>query len=646
MAPLLVIDGDSLGHRAYHAMPAVEGAGGRPVGLLVGFANFLLATWRTTAPRAVLVCLDARTPSYRHELLPAYQGQRDPFADDLCEQLDRLAELTEAFGFAAVKVVPYEADDLLATAVTLEEARGGGALVVSGDRDMYQLVSDVTTVLHPRPRGVLEPVDRAGVRERYGIEPEQVTSLIALRGDPSDNIPGARGIGQKTAAELLRRYGDLEGVIAHAGELTPRRSSRSRERRRPAHLPRGRRDATRRARGAPGRFGAPAGGRRRVGERGGHARAGHAAHQSALNWNALGVEPDSLLVRGLADNPSGGLSPALDRSTTFERVPGGNSPYGRVHSPVVLEAEALLGALEDAEATVFASGMTAWTGICLTVLGAGRALALPTSGYYSLEGFSTEILERFGVDVRRYDARDAGDFRRACDGAALAIIETPSNPLLTLTDIEAAAHAAHAGGALLCCDSTFATPLLQRPLDLGADLAWQSATKYLSGHSDVLAGVVTTRDPGLRARLELTRRSTGGILAPDPAWLLLRGMRTLHVRLPRQVGTAAELARRARRASRCHRRALPRAAGTPRSRARAAADARRLRWRAGLRAARRRGCRALRGQRAARALRHEPRRRRDADRAAGRAWSRRVACPTGCCGSRSGSRTWTTCGPT
>ncbi len=222
MAPLLVIDGDSLGHRSYHAMPDVEGAGGRPVGLLVGFANVLLATWRATAPRAVLVCLDARTPSYRHDLLPAYQGQRDPFADDLCEQLDRLPALAEAFGFAAAKVAPYEADDLLATAVAQEEARGGGALVVSGDRDMYQLVSDVTTVLHPRPRGVLEPVDRAGVRERYGVEPEQVTALIALRGDPSDNIPGARGIGQKTAADLLRRFGDLEGVIAHAGELTPR----------------------------------------------------------------------------------------------------------------------------------------------------------------------------------------------------------------------------------------------------------------------------------------------------------------------------------------------------------------------------------------------------------------------------------------
>ena len=222
MAPLLVIDGDSLGHRAYHAMPSVEGAGGRPVGLLLGFANVLLSMLRATQPRAVVVCLDTRVPSYRHDLLPAYQGQRDPFAEDLCEQLDRLPELAEAFGFAAAKVLPYEADDLLATAVTQEQARGGDALVVSSDRDTYQLVSDVTATLHPRPRGELERVDRAGVRERYGIEPEQVPDLIALRGDPSDNIPGARGIGQKTAAELLRRHGDLEGVIAHAGELTPR----------------------------------------------------------------------------------------------------------------------------------------------------------------------------------------------------------------------------------------------------------------------------------------------------------------------------------------------------------------------------------------------------------------------------------------
>lgn len=256
------------------------------------------------------------------------------------------------------------------------------------------------------------------------------------------------------------------------------------------------------------------------------------------------MEPDSLLVRGLVDNPSHGLSPALDRSTTFEHQPGGPSPYGRGHAPVAAEAEALLGALEEAEATVFASGMTAWASVCLALLGQGKALVLPTSGYYEVELLGSGILERFGVELRRYDLRDSDGFRRACEGAALAIIETPSNPLLALIDIERAARDAHAGGALLCCDSTFATPLLQRPLDLGADLSWQSATKYLAGHSDVLAGVVSTRDPSLRERLVLVRRTIGGVLAPDPAWLLLRGLRTLHLRLPRQVATASELARR------------------------------------------------------------------------------------------------------
>ena len=152
------------------------------------------------------------------------------------------------------------------------------------------------------------------------------------------------------------------------------------------------------------------------------------------------MEPDSLLVRGLVDNPSGGLSPALDRSTTFERAPGGGSPYGRGNAPVTAEAEALLSALEDAEATLFASGMTAWTCLCLTVLGQGKALVIPTSGYYEVELLGSEVLGRFGVEVRRYDLRDAEGFRRACEGAALAIIETPSNPTLTVTDIAASAR--------------------------------------------------------------------------------------------------------------------------------------------------------------------------------------------------------------
>jgi DNA polymerase-1 len=230
MPPLLAVDGDSLGHRAYHAMPPVKGTGDRPVGLLLGFANMLLAAYETARPRAVLVCLDARTPSYRHELLPGYQGQRDPFPEDLTGQLDQLPELAEAFGFAAAKEAPFEADDLLAAAVDREEAAGGEALVLTSDRDSFQLVSDHTSVLMPGGAG--QPLVRVGrreVRERYGVDPEQVVDLIALRGDPSDNIPGARGIGPKTAADLLRRFGTLDGVVEHARELSPRQSLTIRE---------------------------------------------------------------------------------------------------------------------------------------------------------------------------------------------------------------------------------------------------------------------------------------------------------------------------------------------------------------------------------------------------------------------------------
>ncbi|MEO9174046.1 MAG: 5'-3' exonuclease [Gaiellales bacterium] len=222
-APLLVIDGDSLGHRAYHAMPPLNDDEGRPAGLLLGFANVLLATVDLLHPRAVLLALDSREPSYRHDLLPGYQGQRDPFPPDLTDQLDALPELAEAFGFASAKLSSFEADDLLASAVETELARGGRAVVMTSDRDAYQLVSDRSSVLVPARAGKPpEVVDSAGVRERYGIEPEQVPDLIALRGDPSDAIPGAKGIGAKSAADLLRRFGTLEGVIEHAAELTPR----------------------------------------------------------------------------------------------------------------------------------------------------------------------------------------------------------------------------------------------------------------------------------------------------------------------------------------------------------------------------------------------------------------------------------------
>ena len=215
MRPLLVIDGDSLAHRAYHALPkSMRRAEGKPSNALVGFSNFLLRLWQAESPRAVVVGWDTlEVPTYRHELFAGYQGGRE-FDAELLEQLDLLPEVVRSFGFAAAKGAGYEADDFLAAAVRDEESRGGSALVVTSDRDSFQLASDSTTILQPT-RGVSElaRIGPADVRERYGVDPAQVPDFIALRGDPSDKIPGARGVGPKTAATLLGEYGTLEAML-------------------------------------------------------------------------------------------------------------------------------------------------------------------------------------------------------------------------------------------------------------------------------------------------------------------------------------------------------------------------------------------------------------------------------------------------
>ncbi len=220
--PLLIVDGDALAHRAYHALPPLTGSTGRPIGLLQGTISMLAAAWDLFAPRALAVAFDCRLPSPRHEAWPAYQGQREDFAPDLVEQLDLLPGLVRAFGVAALTAPPWEADDVCATLVALEEAAGGTALVVTHDRDAFQLASERTSVVRPLSgMSEVEVVDPAGVVDRYGVGPGLVPDLIALRGDPSDNLPGAKGIGQKTAADLLARYGGLDEVILHADELTP-----------------------------------------------------------------------------------------------------------------------------------------------------------------------------------------------------------------------------------------------------------------------------------------------------------------------------------------------------------------------------------------------------------------------------------------
>jgi DNA polymerase I len=208
--PLLAVDGDSFAHRAYHALPKAINRNA-----VVGFTNMIVRLWEQEQPRAVLVGWDTlEVPTYRHEAFAAYQSGRE-FDAALLEQLAMLPELCAALAFPVAKAPGYEADDFLAAAVSHEEARGGSVLVASGDRDAFQLASEQTTVLHP-VRGVSElaRIGPAEVRERYGVEPLQVPDFIALRGDPSDRLPGAKGVGPKTAAGLLRQYDSLEQMLA------------------------------------------------------------------------------------------------------------------------------------------------------------------------------------------------------------------------------------------------------------------------------------------------------------------------------------------------------------------------------------------------------------------------------------------------
>ena len=216
---LLAVDGDSLAHRAYHGLPKhLKDGAGRPANALIGFANFLQRLWDAEQPESVLVGWDTlETPTYRHVALPVYQSGRE-FEDSILEQLRRLPELVVSFGFLVGKAPGYEADDFLAAAANRWP---GEVVVATSDRDAFQLVSDRVHILQP-VKGVSElaRVGPAEVRERYGVEPVQVPDFIALRGDPSDRIPGAPGVGPKSAASVLREYGTLEAAL-EAGRFSP-----------------------------------------------------------------------------------------------------------------------------------------------------------------------------------------------------------------------------------------------------------------------------------------------------------------------------------------------------------------------------------------------------------------------------------------
>ncbi|MGZ4279784.1 MAG: 5'-3' exonuclease [Solirubrobacteraceae bacterium] len=224
-APLLAVDAPSLLYRAFHALPkTITGADGRPVNALLGTANLVLQAVERHDPRAVVLCFGAEAATYRVELYPPYHSDRPEMPAELVPQWDDAPAFFEAFGWTVLVHDELEADDLLGALAAAETRAGGRTLLFTGDRDMFQCVSEHVSVLYPAGRGKGEPeiVDLKGVRARYGVTPEQVPDFIALRGDPSDGLPGAKGIGAKTAGELLREHGSLEALLALPIGLRPR----------------------------------------------------------------------------------------------------------------------------------------------------------------------------------------------------------------------------------------------------------------------------------------------------------------------------------------------------------------------------------------------------------------------------------------
>jgi len=218
-APLLAVDTPSMLFRAFYALPSkIVGPDGKPVNALLGTANMVLREVETHQPRAVVLCFGPDAASYRTELYPAYHAEREAaMPDELAPQFAACRDFFEAFGWTVATSDDLEADDLLGSYAQVEAKAGGQALLLTGDRDMYQCAGPGVTVLYVRTGGKgAEEVGPAEVRERYGIDPELVPDFIALRGDPSDGLPGAKGVGPKTAAELLREHGSLEAVLDNA----------------------------------------------------------------------------------------------------------------------------------------------------------------------------------------------------------------------------------------------------------------------------------------------------------------------------------------------------------------------------------------------------------------------------------------------
>lgn len=225
VAKFLLIDGNSLTYRAFFALPSdMATSSGQVTNAVFGFVSMLTNVLKDQEPDGVLVAFDRPEPTFRHEAEPEYKAQRESSPDELKQQMVIVREVLSALGVHHVELAGWEADDILATAATELAARGDDAIIVTGDRDSYQLVADPHIRVMYNKRGVSDYAlyDEAGILERTGVTPALYVEYAALRGDPSDNLPGVPGVGEKTAAKLINTYGGVEGILAAIDEQTPK----------------------------------------------------------------------------------------------------------------------------------------------------------------------------------------------------------------------------------------------------------------------------------------------------------------------------------------------------------------------------------------------------------------------------------------
>ena len=228
MGTTLLVDGNSLTYRAFFALPTdMATASGQVTNAVFGFTSMLAYVLKEQQPDGILVAFDRPEPTFRHKAEPAYKAQREAAPDILRQQMGLVREVLDALGITTVDEVGWEADDLIATATKALVDRGENVIIVTGDRDSYQLVSDPHVKVMYNKRGVSDYAlyDEAGIEERTGVTPDMYVQYAALRGDNSDNLPGVPGVGEKTAAKLINKYGGLDGIFANVDEQTPKLKS-------------------------------------------------------------------------------------------------------------------------------------------------------------------------------------------------------------------------------------------------------------------------------------------------------------------------------------------------------------------------------------------------------------------------------------